>query len=72
MDWGTQTLRDDLIIMFNDDILVCTEMLEENERYLQLGLQPRRGRRLYAKFNNVSFDSPRSEFSGMLPMKERF
>ena len=46
---------DKFVIVFIDDILVCSRTMGEHELHVKIGLQKLRGKKLYAKSSKCEF-----------------
>ena len=46
---------DQFVVVFIDDILVCSKSREDHERHLRIVLQTLREHQLFAKFNKCEF-----------------
>jgi hypothetical protein len=46
---------DKFVVVFNDDILIFSKMMEEHEEHLRLVLEKLRSNQLYARFSKCEF-----------------
>nr|GEV66364.1 putative reverse transcriptase domain-containing protein [Tanacetum cinerariifolium] len=64
MNWVCRPMLDKSVILFIDDILVCSKSKEEHEVHLREILETLRKERLYAKFSKCEFCLQEVQFHG--------
>ena len=61
---------DQLVMVFIDDILVYSKIVEDHEKHLRIILQPLREHQLYAKFSKYEFWLKEVTFLGHIISKD--
>mgnify|MGYP004720935485 CR=1 FL=1 len=61
---------DQFVVVFIDDILVYSKILEDHKKYLRIVLQTLREHQLYAKFNKCEFWLKEVTFLGHIIFKD--